>query len=258
MQVRHLRRVPPPTASTGREQAGRFFVPTDGEQLNPFELPISHRLEHMLRSIVADAALIERVIRRSEPPLSFGHLCEIFEVPNEGPLAHKLRQTCAALRSVIRSPDKGMPSTLLLHKLCSLERALVATARAVGRPLPVYEFQWELNTRFGPLFAKRSNAEIGRFLAQSRLFLRNANDEFILDFQLDQLGLDEEAIRQASLEILSDSNEIVGCNDLIERLEAEGKVWEELSPDILGSLLREDEAFQEVGRNRSRAKPCKR
>jgi hypothetical protein len=30
-------------------QAGCFFVPTEGEQLNPFELPISRRLEHVLR-----------------------------------------------------------------------------------------------------------------------------------------------------------------------------------------------------------------
>jgi hypothetical protein len=79
----------------------------------------------------------------------------------------------------------------------------------------------------------------------------------MLDIHLDQLGLDEDAIRRACLKILAECNEIVGCDDLIERLEAEGKIWEELSPDILGSLLREDEAFQEVGRNRFRSKPCK-
>jgi hypothetical protein len=88
--------------------------------------------------------------------------------------------------------------------------------------------------------------------------VRNADGEFILDIHLDQLGLDEETIRKACLEILLDSNEIVGCDDLIERLESEGKVWEELSPDILGSLLRETDKFEEVGRNRFRAKPCKR
>jgi Sigma-70, region 4/Bacterial RNA polymerase, alpha chain C terminal domain len=209
-------------------------------------------------TIVSDAALIERIIRRSEPPLTFSYLCEVLNVPNNDELAAKLWQTCVSLRSIIRSPDECTPTTLLLHKSCSLERALVATARALNRPLPLYEFQWELNGRFGPLFAQRSNAEIRRCLEQSRLFLRDSDGEFILDIHLDQLGLDEEAIRQACLEILSDSNEIVGCDDLIERLEAEGKVWEELSPDILGSLLREDEAFQEVGRNRFRAKPCKR
>lgn len=209
-------------------------------------------------SIVGDPALVERVIRRSEPPLSFSRLCSILEVPDGGRLADKLWQTCASLRSVIRSPADRTPTALLLHKSCSLERALAATARAVGRPLPLYEFQWDLNARFGPLFTQRSSAEIGRCLEQSQLFLRNADGEFILDINLDQLGLDEEAIRRASLEILSDSNEIVGCDDLVERLEAEGKVWEELSPDILGSLLREDGAFQEVGHNRFRAKPCKR
>lgn len=208
-------------------------------------------------AICANKELIDRVIKRSEPPLSFVRLCDVLGVENEGTVADQLWQTCVSLRSIIRSPDERTPSTMLIHKSCSLERALVATARVVGRPLPVYEFQWELNTRFGPLFVQRTNSEIRRCLEQSHLFLRDSDGEFILDIHLDQLGLDEDAVRQACAEILSDSNEIVGCDDLIERLEAEGKVWEDLSPDILGSLLREHEEFQEVGRNRFRAKPCK-
>jgi hypothetical protein len=209
-------------------------------------------------AMVSDRTMIERIIRRSEPPLTFGYLCELLNVAYNDEVAAKLWETCAALREVVRSPDECTPGTLLLHKNCSLERALVATSGAINRPLPLYEIQWELNARFGPLFAQRSNAEINRCLEQSRLFLRDSDGEFILDIHLDQLGLDEEAIRRACLEILTDSNEIIGCDDLIERLEAEDKIWEDLSPDILGSLLREDEAFQEVGRNRFRAKPCKR
>jgi hypothetical protein len=201
--------------------------------------------------------MIERIIRRSEPPLTFACLCELLKIANNDEVVATLWQTCAVLRDVVRSPNECTPGTLLLHKNCSLGRALVATAGAINRPLPLYEIQWELNARFGPLFAQRSNAEIKRCLEQSRLFLRDSDGEFILDIHLDQLGLDEEAIRRACLEILSESNEIIGCDDLIERMETEEKVWEELSPDILGSLLRGDEAFQEVGRNRFRAKPCK-
>src|SRR5207244_2064153 len=127
----------------------------------------------------------------------------------------------------------------------------------VNRPLPLYEFQWELNERFGPLFATKPLNELRRALEQSSMFLRNAADEFILDIHLDQLGLDAVAIRRACAEILTESKEIVGCEDLLERLEADGKSWEELSPDILASILRDNAAFQEIGRDRFRVKSCK-
>jgi hypothetical protein len=89
------------------------------------------------------------------------------------------------------------------------------------------------------------------------MFLRNAAGEFILDIHLSQLGLDADVIRRTCSEILSESREIVGCEDLLERLEADGKSWEDLSPDILASLLRDDATFQEVGRDRFRVKSCK-
>lgn len=208
-------------------------------------------------NVVAETGLVRRVIRRATPPLTFGRLAEILDMPAAGDLADKLWRTCGAMRDVLRLPDERSPNTRLIHQSCRLERALVATARAVNRPLPLYEFQWELNERFGPLFASKSSDQLRRALEQSQFFLLNADDEFILDVHLDQLGLDAEAIRRACAEILSESKEIVGCEDLLERLEADGKVWEELSPDILASLLRDEAAFQEVGRDRFRVKTCK-
>lgn len=208
-------------------------------------------------NVVADTGLVQRVIRRATPPLTFARLAEILDTPATGDLADRLWQTCVALRDILRIPDEHTPETRLIHQSCRLERALVATAREVNRPLPLYEFQWELNERFGPLFASKPSEELRRALEQSQLFLRNADDEFILDVHLDQLGLDADAIRRACAEILSESKEIVGCEDLLERLEADGKVWEELSPDILASLLRDDTAFQEVGRDRFRVTTCK-
>jgi hypothetical protein len=213
--------------------------------------------ESVKSSIVADAGLVQRVIRRATPPLTLARLAEILNVPTNGELADKLWQTCAALPDVLRIPDERSTCTRLIHRSCRLERALVAVAREVNRPLPLYEFQWELNERFGPLFASKSLDELRHALEQCPLFLRNADDEFILDVHLDQLGLDGDAIRRACAEILSESKEIVGCEDLLERLEADGKAWEELSPDILASLLRDDAVFQEVGRDRFRVKTCK-
>jgi hypothetical protein len=208
-------------------------------------------------NIVTDSSLIERAIRRAEPPLKFARLCEILNFPVEGNLVDKLWQTCAAIPAILRLPDECTGVTRLIHKSCRLERALVATAREVNRPLPLYEFQWELNERFGPLFAMKTLDDLRRCLEHSPLFLRNANDEFILDIHLEQLGLDAAAIRTACHELLSQTNEIVGCEDLLERLEADGKVWEDLSADILASLLRDDATFQEVGHDRFRVKVCK-
>lgn len=203
-------------------------------------------------SIVADAAPVERIIRRAAPPLTFVRLCEILAIPSSGPLADTLWQTCSALREVLRIPEEHSDNTRLIHRTCRLERALVATAREVNRPLPLYELVWKLNERFGQLFNNKSLEDIRRCLEQCPPFLRNAAGQFILDIHLDQLGLDTDAIRRACAEVLSQSNKIVGCEDLLERLEADGKSWEELSPDILSSLLRDDPMFQEIGRDRFR------
>ncbi len=208
--------------------------------------------------IVADAAIVERVIQRAAPPLTFARLCSILEVPPVGELSERLWQNCAKLSEIVRIPEERSDTSLLIHESCGLERALVATAREIKSPMALYEFQWALNDRFGALFATKSLDELRRSLEQSPMFLRNAADEFILDINVDQLGLDGAAIRQACAEILSESNEIVGCEDLLERLEAVGKSWEELSPDILASLLREGTTFQEVGYDRFRVRTCKR
>jgi hypothetical protein len=123
--------------------------------------------------------------------------------------------------------------------------------------LPLYELNWELNDRFGALFTTKSLDDLRRCLEQSPMFLLNANNEYILDVHLEQLGLDCDAIRAACYELLSQTNEIVGCEDLLERLESDGKSWEDLSSDILASILREDATFQEIGSDRFRVQICK-
>ena len=178
--------------------------------------------ESVHMNIATDAAIIDCVIRRAEPPLRLARLCEILNFSPKGKVVEKLWETCAALPSIIRLPDECSGVTRLIHKTCRLERALVATAREVSRPLPLYEFQWELNERFGPLFAMRTLDYLRRCLEQSPMFLRIAENEFILDIHLEQLGLDAEGIRGACFELLSETNEIVGCEDLLDRLEADG------------------------------------
>jgi hypothetical protein len=112
--------------------------------------------------IVLDVGLIQRVIQRATPPLTFGRLVELLDVPPTGDLADKLWHTCTASPEVLRIPEERSAGTRLIHRSCRLERALVATAREVNCPLPVYEFQWELNERFGTLFASKSSEDLRR------------------------------------------------------------------------------------------------
>jgi hypothetical protein len=56
--------------------------------------------------IVTDAALVQRVIRRAAPPLTFFGPAEILDVSATGELADTLWQTGAALADVLRIPEE--------------------------------------------------------------------------------------------------------------------------------------------------------
>jgi hypothetical protein len=66
--------------------------------------------ESVKTRVLADAAVVERVILRAEPPLSFARLAELLEVPPEGPLADQLWQTAASLRNVLLICSVGTES----------------------------------------------------------------------------------------------------------------------------------------------------
>lgn len=206
--------------------------------------------------LVSHPPYVGRAIHRSDPPLRFSHLCELMGIDVAGPLASKLWQTVETLSEVQVCPAERNPTATIVSDSCSLERALVGVAKQEGRPLPAYELQWKLNDYFGSLFSERSAAEVQRCLEQSSFFVRNAQHDFMLNTHLEQLGLDEEGIHESCLQVLSQSGELMSCEDLIEQLEAAGKVWEHLSADILASLLRGSDAFQEIGKNRFRVTPC--
>ena len=58
----------------------------------------------------------------------------------------------------------------------------------------------------------------------------------------------------ACLKSLAESKDIAGCDELIERLELLGFELDELSEDMLASVLRETEGLQEVAQRRFRAR----
>jgi hypothetical protein len=214
--------------------------------------------ERARAQLASSTPFVEQVVRRADPPLRFARLVEILGVPLESKTAQMLWPSIANSKEIIQVPGTQGPETVLVHKDCSIERALAGIASEQNRPMPSYELQWHLNDCFGPMFAERPLSEITKCIEQSRLFVRMTDGGFILDTHLEQLGLDEDAIRTACGNLLSHSNEIIACEDLIDRLQVDGKSWEDLSPAVLSSFLRSDDQFEEIGRNRFRIRPCKR
>jgi len=123
----------------------------------------------------------------------------------------------------------------------------------LGRPAPAYEMQWELAAHFGDLFAGMSAADLEERLKRSPRFVRNAAGEFALEEQITLADFDLDALRNAVMKLLAESGEIVGCDDLLDRLESEGIELDELSPDLLASILRGTPGLDEIGQNRFRA-----
>ncbi len=197
--------------------------------------------------LVSKRWLVERVVRRSEPPVSFAALCGAFGIPGEGLLADLLWKSCGGSDKLRRAPDRQDPATLLLHKTFSLEQALASIARILGRAAPAYELEWELRAKFGDLFARIGLRQIEERLADCPRFLRNTAGAFFLDADLDREDFDLDALRAATVKALAESHEILSCDDLLDRLELMGFEIEEMSAGMLASILRGGEGLQEVG-----------
>jgi len=202
---------------------------------------------------VTKRRIVERAVRRADPPIRFDALCEVFGVPISGVLGDALWKTCAASEKLRRAPDRCGPDSFLLHKIVSLEQALVTVSRTLGRPAPAYELEWELRGRFGDLFVVQLR-QIDDRLAKCPKFLQNADGNYFLDADLDFGEFDLDAIRTAAASALREAREILSCVELLERLELMGFDLEEMSEGMLASVLRSGEDFREVGNQRFRAK----
>ena len=203
--------------------------------------------------LAGNREVVERAVRRAELPLTFAGLCGIFGFDAEHSHADRLWATCVAVRLIRRSPRERAPGTVLLHERCSFERVLVVAAKALGRPAPAYEMQWELAAHFGDLFVGMSATDLEERLKRSPRFVRNAAGEFALDEQITLADFDLDALRNAAMKLLAESGEIVCCDDLLDRLESEEIELDELSPDLLASILRGTPGLDEIGHNRFRA-----
>ena len=197
---------------------------------------------------------VHMAVRRATPPVTFGQLCTTFGIPAEGRLANMLWKACSSSPNLRRAPERQDVETLLLHKATSLEQILANIARALQRPAPAYELEWELRTKFGKLFDKVRLSEIEERLSKSPLFLRNAAGEFVLDEELDLQEFDVDGLRSASVKALLESRDVAATSELLERLERQGLDLAGLSSDMLASILRGARELQEVGHHRFRTR----
>ncbi len=85
--------------------------------------------------------------------------------------------------------------------------------------------------------------EIERCLRQNKIFIRDADGHYFLNKHLEHDATEAADIRQMCFEFLSSENQILGSDDLLERLAAEGPTIENLSNDIHATLLRNDATF---------------
>ncbi len=141
-----------------------------------------------------------------------------------------------------------------MHKAVSLEEALASIVRTFGRPARAYELEWELRAKFGDLFGKIRLQQIEERLNKSPRFLRNSDEAFLLDADLDLAEFDVGAIRAAAAKLMREEREILSSDDLLDRLESEGFDLEGMTRGVLASVLRGSEDLEEVGRGRFRAK----
>jgi RNA polymerase sigma factor (sigma-70 family) len=199
--------------------------------------------------LVSESLLIDRIIRRSEPPLKFSQLCDKIGIPREGRLSDNLWITARSLKNVRFYPDYKAPDTELAHRSWSLEQAIYKILEISDKAIPAYEIKWELEAKFGLAFRERKITDIVCCLNRSRLFIQNQSREYLLIERIDVYDFDIENIKKAVYEILADNNEIIGCDDLLERIETNGIEMKNLSPSMLGTILRDDEMFEEIGNN---------
>jgi hypothetical protein len=203
---------------------------------------------------VAKRSIVERVVRHADPPITFAELCKLFRIPTEGFAADLLWKSCAGSEKLRRAPDRRGEDTLLMHKAVSLEQALASIARTLARPARAYELEWELRAKFGELFGHVGLQRIQERLDKSPRFLQNADGAFFLDADLDLGEFDVSAIRAAAAKLMREEREILGSDDLLERLESQGFDLEGMTRGMLASILRGSEELEEVGRERFRAK----
>ncbi len=205
--------------------------------------------ERMPELQVSDAHLVNRAVSQAEPPLTFADLCRIMGIPSRGKLTDQFWQTVQSLPRVSRQPERQPPETRLSHRNWRLERLMGLILEEAVQPLPLYEIHWELNARVG--IVSQTPVELERLIEQSRLFVRDRQGRYQLASCLVERVPEIIEARETCRAWLAAQREIVGCDELLDRLGIEGQTF---SASMLAAVLRADESFEEIGVNRFRVR----
>jgi Bacterial RNA polymerase, alpha chain C terminal domain/Sigma-70, region 4 len=207
------------------------------------------------RPILTDSSLAERAVRREQKPVSFRELCRIFSIDERGEEADLLWQSCASASKLRRVPDQRGPETFLLHNQVSLERTLATLLRTLRQPASPRDLQRQLNANFGQSFVLVGLKELEKRLRQSRLFVCDANGNFSLDAEVNEEEFDPDTLRSAATKILAESQEAMDCDELIERLRLMELNVEDISSDMLETILLGTPALQAVAGKKFQISP---
>ena len=202
--------------------------------------------------LLLDRTAVENAVRRAELPCRFASLCESLGISPEAPLAVQLWETCEAIPAIVKYPNVRGAGTRLFHESCRLERAMAAALRSLGCAAAPYEVQWALGDLFGTHFSQWAVSDIQRTLRRNPMFIQTADGKFALELDVDELDFDVEVVRARCVELLRESTELLGCDDMIARLEITGQDLNDVAADVLALVLRSSEHIEEIGRNRFR------
>ncbi|MBI5768446.1 MAG: hypothetical protein HZA93_11670 [Verrucomicrobia bacterium] len=208
--------------------------------------------EEKLAPMLLDKTVVETAVRRSELPLRFENLCAHFGTNPDSAVADQLWETCEAIPAIVKHPNKRGADTRLFPVSCRLERAIAAALRSSGDPAAPYEVQWMLADLFGAHFSEWAVSDIQRIMRRTPMFIQTSDGKFTLELDVEELDFDVESVRVRSVELLRESTELLGCDDLIDRLEIAGHDVTDITTGVLALVLRGSEHIEEIGRNRFR------
>jgi len=204
--------------------------------------------------VIKHSMIINRIIKRAEAPFTMNDLCVILNISNAGRLFEIVWKTVKSLENVRVVEKPYCADSILSHKSWTYTRSIYSILERENRPMLIDEILWELFNSYGYAFKKKTILIIKKWVSNSRKFIRNIKNEYFINKNIENYVANLLDIQIKCFEILLEGNEIVGCTELLDRLESDGIDIHEITPTMLSAILRDDERFEEIGKNRFRIK----
>ena len=202
-----------------------------------------------------EAKLLDSIIKRAEPPISFSALCGILSIdPGADSAAEILWSAVNRLPGVLVSHRRDKNTATLIHKEWHISHILYSILFSAERPLSLEEVYWAFKDGFKELYPHAGMNTLKRYLQNHCMIVQDNTGEYMPHMHMERIGIDSDVVADRCRDVLCRKREIVGCEDLLERIKMEGVNVKNISPSMLGALLRSRrDLFEEVGRHLFRA-----